>query len=98
MDYPFHIDIRITLLEEHQLEIVISDNGNGFSREVLQQLQSGSYLENQNGGHLGITNVQYRLKHIFGQMTRLEFDNMPDSGARVRIVIPFRTVEQFSSY
>jgi len=98
MDHPFHIAIHIFLLEQDQLEIMITDNGNGFPREVLQQLQSGSYLEKQNGEHLGITNVQYRLKHIFGHMTRLEFDNIPDSGARVRIVIPFRTVEQFSSY
>lgn len=98
MDHPFHIDIQIRLLEQNQLEIVITDNGNGFSGEVLQQLQSGSYAENQNGQHLGISNVQYRLKHIFGHMTRLEFDNVPDSGARVTIVLPFRTVEQFTSY
>jgi len=98
MDHPFHIDIQIRLPEQNQLEIVITDNGNGFSAEVLQQLQSGSYAENQNGEHLGICNVQYRLKHIFGHMTRLEFDNVPDSGARVTIVLPFRTVEQFTSY
>lgn len=98
MDHPFHIDIQICLLEQNQLEIVITDNGNGFSGEVLQQLQSGSYAENQNGKHLGISNVQYRLKHIFGHMTRLEFENVPDSGARVTIVLPFRTVEQFTSY
>ncbi|MGG3311345.1 hypothetical protein ABER23_28525 [Paenibacillus lautus] len=73
-------------------------NGSGFSQEVLEQLQAGGYMENQTGEHLGITNVQYRLKHIFGDMTRLEFDNAPDSGARIRMVLLFRTVEQFTSY
>lgn len=98
MDHPFHIAIHISLIVHDQLEIVISDNGSGFSREVLEQLQSGGYMENQTGEHLGITNVQYRLKHIFGHTARLEFDNAPDSGARIRIVLPFRTVEQFTSY
>lgn len=98
MDHPFHIAIHICLSVHDQLEIVISDNGSGFSREVLEQLQSGGFMENQTGEHLGITNVQYRLKHIFGHMTRLEFDNAPNSGARIRIALPFRTVEEFTSY
>ncbi|SHE14850.1 Probable sensor-like histidine kinase YehU [Chlamydia abortus] len=98
MDHPFHIAIYIRLLEHERLEIVISDNGNGFSEEILEKLQTGGYLESQNGEHLGISNVQYRLKHIFGQQTRLEFDNAPDSGARIRIALPFRTVEKFTSY
>ncbi|BFH63186.1 sensor histidine kinase [Paenibacillus azoreducens] len=98
MDHPFHIAIDIRLFEEEQVEMVIWDNGNGFSQEVLEQLQSGGYKENQNGEHLGISNVQYRLKHIFGQKSQLEFDNAPGAGARVRIVLPFRTVEQFTSY
>lgn len=98
MDHPFHIAIYIRLLEHERLEIVISDNGNGFSEEILEKLQTGGYLESQNGEHLGISNVQYRLKHIFGQQTQLEFDNAPDSGARIRIALPFRTVEKFTSY
>ncbi|VTR62029.1 Inner membrane protein ypdA [Actinobacillus pleuropneumoniae] len=98
MDHPFHIAIHISLPIHDQLEIVISDNGSGFSREVLELLQSDGYMENQTGEHLGITNVQYRLRHIFGHMARLEFDNAPNSGARIRMVLPFRTVEQFTSY
>lgn len=98
MDHPFHISIHIRLLGTDQMEIVIVDNGNGFPDDVLLQLQSGCFSENQNGEHLGISNVQYRLKHIFGQKACLEFDHAPGAGARVRIVLPFRTVEQFTSY
>ncbi|MED5018588.1 sensor histidine kinase [Paenibacillus chibensis] len=98
MDHPFHIEIQIRLLEEDRIEIVIWDNGIGFSAEMLQHLQSGDDLEHQNGEHLGISNVKYRLKHIFGQNTSLSFDNAPDAGARVTIVLPYRTVEQFTSY
>lgn len=98
MDHPFHISIRIRLVGQDQLEITVWDNGNGFSPEMLEKLQSGSYMEHQNGEHLGITNVQYRIKHLFGQDARLEFDNVPQAGALIRIELPFRTVEQFTSY
>ncbi|WP_202128492.1 sensor histidine kinase [Paenibacillus dendrobii] len=98
MDHPFHISIHIELLVDGQMEIVIWDNGNGFPSNVLEQLQAGCFMENQKGEHLGIANVQYRLKHIFGQKTSLAFDNAPDAGARIRIVLPFRTVEQFTSF
>jgi two-component system sensor histidine kinase YesM len=96
MDHPFHIYIAIGLIEQERMRIVILDNGNGFPEEMLEKLGSGSYLEHQNGEHLGISNVQYRIKHLFGDGARLEFDNAP--GARIQIVLPFRTVEQFTSY
>jgi len=98
MDHPFHINIAIGLIEQERLQIVIVDNGNGFPSEILQKLSSGSYLEHQNGEHLGISNVQYRIKHLFGDDARLEFDNASGAGARIQIVLPFRTVEQFTSY
>ncbi|GIO68515.1 cache domain-containing sensor histidine kinase [Paenibacillus cookii] len=98
MDHPFHIGIEVRFIGSDQLEIVIQDNGNGFSADVLSQLQSGGLKANRDGQHLGISNVQYRLKHIFGQKASLEFDNAPDGGARIRIILPFRTVEQFTSY
>lgn len=98
MDHPFHIDIDICLTEDDLLMIEIVDNGNGFTEDILRQLQEGSFMDNQSGEHLGISNVQYRLKHIFGERARLEFDNMPNSGARIRIVLPFRTVGEMTSY
>ncbi len=98
MDHPFHIEIDIRLPGEDQLEIMIRDNGNGFPDDVLRQLQSGTFKASRDGQHLGISNVQYRLKHIFGQKASLSFDNAPEAGARIKIVLPFRTVEQFTSY
>lgn len=96
MDHPFHIYIAVGLMEQDRVRIVIMDNGNGFPQEMLEKLKSGSFLEHQNGEHLGISNVQYRIKHLFGEDARLEFDNAP--GARIQMVLPFRTVEQFTSY
>lgn len=96
MDHPFHIYIAIGLIEQERVRIVVMDNGNGFPEEMLEKLGAGSYLEHQNGEHLGISNVQYRIKHLFGDGAWLEFKNAP--GARIQIVLPFRTVEQFTSY
>lgn len=98
MDHPFHITIDVRLSEEDLLEIEIFDNGNGFADDILPQLQEGTFVENHNGEHLGISNVKYRLKHIFGERARLEFDNLPNSGARIKIVMPLRTVGEMTSY
>jgi two-component system sensor histidine kinase YesM len=97
MDEPFHINIRIMPIPLTDLfEIVISDNGSGFPEDVLVDIQRGTYLEINKGDHLGISNVHYRLKHIFGETSDLQFDNQVDSGAIVRIVLPIRTVEHFN--
>ncbi|KKO52484.1 sensor histidine kinase [Paenibacillus sp. DMB20] len=98
MEHPFHIAVDIRFNGRDSLVITISDNGNGFPKDVLRQLQTCRYTESPNGEHLGISNVYYRLKHVFGQKARLEFDNAPDSGARITMVLPFLTVEEFASY
>ncbi|BBH18790.1 sensor histidine kinase [Paenibacillus baekrokdamisoli] len=97
MDEPFHIDIRIApISNSDQFEIVISDNGNGFSKEILSVLQTGRYFTQQKEDHLGVWNVYHRLQLIFGHESKLQFDNQLDSGAVVRLVIPVRTVEKFT--
>ncbi|NEW04765.1 HAMP domain-containing protein [Paenibacillus sp. SYP-B3998] len=97
MEHPFQISIRIlTVPDSPLMKIVISDNGAGFSEEVLTELHNGLYFATQNGDHLGIWNVYHRLKFIFGQESNLLFNNVPDSGANVTILMPIRTLEQFN--
>ncbi|CAM4007428.1 histidine kinase [Paenibacillus alkaliterrae] len=97
MEKPFHIDIRITSMPDSQLmQIVISDNGAGFSEPILAELQNGRYFGTQDGEHLGIWNVYHRLHFLFGQTSRIQFANGVDSGANVTIWMPVRTLEQFA--
>ncbi|WP_152395313.1 cache domain-containing sensor histidine kinase [Paenibacillus guangzhouensis] len=99
MDRPFHMEIRIAPISEPDFyEVVIVDNGSGFPEDVLEALQNGSYFTQPQDEHLGIWNVHHRLKHIFGQDAVLAFSNEPGAGAKVRLVLPYRTLEQFSTY
>lgn len=97
MDEPFHIDITIApIVNSNHFEIVISDNGSGFSEEILSMLQTGRYFTQQNDEHLGIRNVYHRMQIIYGRESKLEFYNQLDTGAVVRLVLPIHPVEKLA--
>lgn len=69
----------------------ISDNGNGFQPEMLQQLNSAQYLDQSGDDHLGIWNVRHRLQMNYGNRVTLRFLNKPERGALVQIRLPLHT-------
>ncbi|CAH1210004.1 hypothetical protein PAECIP111891_03468 [Paenibacillus allorhizoplanae] len=69
----------------------ISDNGNGFQPEMLQQLNSAQYLDQSGDEHLGIWNVRHRLQMNYGNRVALRFLNKPERGALVQIRLPLHT-------
>ncbi|NOU63522.1 HAMP domain-containing protein [Paenibacillus sp. LMG 31461] len=69
----------------------ISDNGNGFQPEMLQQLNSAQYLDQSGDDHLGIWNVRHRLQMNYGNRVALRFLNKPERGALVQIRLPLHT-------
>ncbi|WP_310501649.1 sensor histidine kinase [Paenibacillus qinlingensis] len=69
----------------------ISDNGEGFQPEMLQQLNSAQYLDQSGDEHLGIWNVRHRLQMNYGNKVALRFMNKPDRGAMVQIRLPLHT-------
>ena len=85
-----HIHIHINCFEEY-IEILIKDNGPGFSEEILQQIHTNSDcfdfspLINTVSGerHIGIENVKRRLYHIYGEKAYLKFSNDPETGGAV---------------
>jgi two-component system sensor histidine kinase YesM len=92
MDRPVHISVRIDFLDEESgswLKIGIQDTGCGFGKEVLRELQAGRSVENEQGEHTGIWNVQRRLKLLYGDSVSVHFANDPDSGgASVFLILP----------
>lgn len=76
--------------EEYFL-LSISDNGNGFQQEMLQQLNSTQYLDQSGDEHLGIWNVRHRLQMNYGNNVDLRFQNKSDRGALVQIRLPLHT-------
>ena len=71
--------------EESDNKILISiiDNGNGFSKEVLENLQNP---DNHSG--LGFRSTDNRLKRYYGQGFGLHIVKSDFSGSTVTITIP----------
>lgn len=79
------IGIRVQKLENFY-KITIRDNGKGFSEEILDVLQCGDSLEDEEGNHIGIHNTIKRLELLYQNRARVQFEN--DEGALVHIYLP----------
>ena len=66
--------------------ISITDNGNGFPREVLEQIKN-----NENKLGLGFRSTDKRIKQIFGENYGLEIIKSDYSGSTVTVSIPNQT-------
>lgn len=68
------------------MDIILSDNGNGFPEDVLLRLNSGASCENQQNS-IGIYNVQQRLALLYPDAALVQCSNTPE-GAQCEIVLP----------
>jgi two-component system sensor histidine kinase YesM len=92
MAHPIHILVWIDFLDKEEgslMKISIRDTGLGFSDEVLQLLQAGRSVENEQGEHTGIWNVQRRLRLLYEDNVSIHYDNDTETGgAVVNIILP----------
>ncbi len=85
---PLTISLKVHLdYTTDQLVLTISDNGPGYSPEVL----SRPWSEKSEEGHLGLSNVHLRLEYIFEENFDISLKN--DNGAVAQIHIPFISAE-----
>lgn len=80
--------------EKEYLKIDITDSGQGFPAEMLAELSSGTYLDREHAGHVGIANSIRRLTLLYGADYDISFFNEKSGGAHVRIRIPRQTREE----
>jgi two-component system sensor histidine kinase YesM len=92
MDGSIHISINVQLseLDPEHLQIRIHDTGKGFSEEILQQLQSEKGIYKEEGKHIGIWNVQRRLRLLYEKQATIVFSNSMEGGANVDIQFPLQ--------
>ncbi len=84
-----HINIKITAFEKNYFpyaRFVISDNGEGYTDDLLDKLNCGAKIIKKDGMHTGIRNTIQRIKILFGSETSYHFYN--DSGAVAEIILP----------
>lgn len=81
------IDIAIRLASNY-LQFSVRDNGAGMKSEQVEQIYG--YLERNEklGERIGVQNVVYRLKMLYGDQFRLFIDSAPGKGTLVRITLP----------
>lgn len=80
-----------TIEEEECLYITISDNGKGFSEEILDAIREDQPIYYGGRKHVGISNTKQRLAMIYGDKAGLKLFNMPGGyGAVVELVLPIR--------
>ena len=85
-----HIDVTSYETEEEiRLHICIWDNGRGFSPKMLERITAPSYPEPGDTSHIGMTNVIFRMRHIFPD-TRFSFCNRPGKGAQIDMEFPYQ--------
>ena len=65
-----------------ELMLDVSDNGGGV-RDASALIEG-----------IGLANTRARLRTLYGDAHRFELGNRPEGGLRVRLTIPFRTVEK----
>lgn len=93
-----HMSIRIEVLSDMEAEypcmrIMIADSGIGFSEDVLWRLRNGEVLEEE-GQHIGIWNVQQRLRLIYKGQATIQFMNGSNGGAVVLMRLPLYVPSQ----
>lgn len=81
------LHIFLTIEEEEEwLHIEIQDNGLGFAEDILYKLDHGEDIEEE-GKHIGITNVKNRLQALYEDQAVVCIQNR-EEGAVVTIRIP----------
>lgn len=78
--------------EASDIHILIEDNGQGISEEILENL-------NQSGGgdfghSYGIKNINFRMKLCFGERYHAFFESELGIGTRVHILLPAISIEE----
>lgn len=96
MEEPIHITVYVGFEDEidgSMMKISIKDTGKGFEDKVLQELLAGKNIENEQGEHIGIWNVQRRLKLLYNETVSIHYYNDKETGgAVVEIIVPTQPV------
>lgn len=82
------------LLRNGELVISVSDNGCGIAPEKLEEMNSAlsSYRETVSSSHIGIHNVNNRIKLHYGEEYGLYFESILGQGTTATIKIPYKEV------
>jgi sensor histidine kinase YesM len=79
------------------VKIVIEDNGDGFSAEIIESVNSAENAIAATGEKIGIANIKKTLSLIYKREGLLKLSNCDPSGARVTILLPIEEEDKNES-
>jgi two-component system, LytTR family, sensor histidine kinase LytS len=78
------------------VEIAVSDNGKGMSKEQVSRLLQQP-IASQHGAGIGLYNVNERLKSLLGENAKLSIISQEGKGTTVQLIIPYKLNERRAS-
>ncbi len=89
------LTIKGGLRESGNIFFEIADNGKGMTQNELEALNGrlretkvGQFLTENNGRSIGILNINYRIKNVYGNEYGLSVDSIENNGTKVFIELP----------
>ena len=93
MEEGGRIEIRARI--EDCLKLVIEDNGRGMTEKELKEILSGmNAVDELDRTHIGIVNVNQRIRIRFGEAYGVNFSSTFGKGTRVEIRMPLIRLEK----
>ena len=71
------------------VRIDITDNGQGMTREKIEELLESMRNEQISMSHIGVQNVAKRLALLFPKQSKVEIFSAPGKGTRVSLLFPY---------
>ena len=85
-------DKKVSIVIRHDgelLNVTVSDNGVGTDeQEVRAHMNDEKNMLGEKGHSIGLTNINNRLKRLFGDEYGIIFESTPDEGTDVTIRVP----------
>ncbi|CAM3617384.1 sensor histidine kinase [Marinicrinis lubricantis] len=90
------IDVGAEKIEDDAFELVVHDTGTGIGAVRLQQINQMLHEEQEPSHighhHIGLMNVHWRIRHIFGECFGVKVESESGEGTRVRVRLPLRKI------
>ena len=83
-----HITILVQRRTEDGMVISVADNGNGIEEEKLAEIRRELESRRFKGAHIGVCNVNQRVKLKYGEEYGVSIYSRPGEETRVEIRLP----------
>ena len=78
------LQIQITSTDSENIQFMIRDNGNGMSKQRVEEV----FYSNGSNASIGVSNVMTRLELYYGNKYHLNVESQEGKGTVIKIVIP----------